>query len=198
MFYTSIDQASLLTQLQDMTAYNLWAITRLTEWLKSKPAALLEATAASSFPGIKATLLHIWEVEKEWLGHLKQNTGSLFHQPQEESLERVLDNLVSHAAEFNDFVQSLSEEALQEDCYCQVLFAGAINRPVYEIIQHCLNHSTYHRGQVVTIGHQVGLKDAPMTDYMFYTLKVREKKQSQSKVPTSRQNSYLAVNFFSR
>ncbi|WP_315819133.1 hypothetical protein [Paraflavitalea speifideaquila] len=62
MFYTTINQASLLTQLQDMTAYNLWAITRLTDWLKSKPALLMEATAASSFPGIKATLLHIWEV----------------------------------------------------------------------------------------------------------------------------------------
>lgn len=187
-----------------MAAYHLWAITRLTDWLKSKPAALLEATAASSFPGIKATLLHIWEVEREWLGHLQQPVTPIY-QPVDDSLDNVLENLVTQAAAFNDYVQSLTEEALQEDCYCNVLFAGEICRPVYEIIQHCLYHSTYHRGQVVTIGHQVGLKDAPVTDYIYYVLKVKEKVPGKStaagrskNTSSYGRNSFLAVNFFSK
>lgn len=207
MFYTSINQATLLTQLQDMAAYNLWAITRLTDWLKSKPGALLEVTAASSFPGIKATLLHILAVEREWLDRLQPIPGVQRQEPGG-SLEEVLENLVEQAAEFNDYVQLLNEEELQEDCYYNALFIGEICRPKFEIIQHCLNHSTYHRGQVVTIGHQVGLKDAPMTDYMFYVMKVKATagkmaqrdsfggRQEEKHAPV--RSSFLAVNFFSK
>lgn len=206
MFYTTLHQASLLTQLQDMAAYNYWAITRLTDWLKSKPAMLMEATAASSFPGIKATLLHIWEVEREWMGHLQQRPDKL-QQGIEDDLDNVLEDLAKQAADFNAYVQSLTEKELQEDCNCNLWFSEGICRPRFEIIQHCLNHSTYHRGQVVTIGHQVGLKDAPMTDYMFYVLKVKEKTAGKltSEAPGYRKHTgpavrhhFLAVNFFSK
>ena len=44
------------------------------------------------------------------------------------------------------------------------------NLPRYEYIMQLLNHSTYHRGQVVTIGRSLGFTDAPNTDYHFYNL----------------------------
>jgi uncharacterized damage-inducible protein DinB len=204
MFYNTINQTSLLSLLQDMTAYNLWAITRLTDWLGSKPVAVLEAAAASSFPGIKATLLHIWDVERGWLAHLQQAPApASMRQGFDGTMEEVLEKLVEHAAELNDYVHSLTEEELQEDCYCNVLFVGEICQPKFEIIQHCLNHSSYHRGQVVTIGHQVGLKDAPMTDYMYYVLRVKDSMSFVGKAgkreaapATFSRNSFLAVNFF--
>lgn len=43
-------------------------------------------------------------------------------------------------------------------------------KPRYEFLHHCLNHSTYHRGQVVTIGRNVSLCDAPMTDFNYYNM----------------------------
>jgi uncharacterized damage-inducible protein DinB len=33
-----------------------------------------------------------------------------------------------------------------------------------------MNHSTYHRGQIITIGRNLGFTDAPMTDYNFYNI----------------------------
>jgi len=38
----------------------------------------------------------------------------------------------------------------------------------FELIQHCMNHSTFHRGQIITIGHQLEFKKAPSTDMLFY------------------------------
>ena len=35
-----------------------------------------------------------------------------------------------------------------------------------EIIIHCMNHSTYHRGQLITMLHQSGFKDVGSTDYI--------------------------------
>ncbi|MFN2424735.1 MAG: DinB family protein [Cryomorphaceae bacterium] len=34
-----------------------------------------------------------------------------------------------------------------------------------------MNHSTYHRGQLVTMGRQAGLSTPPQTDYIFYVRK---------------------------
>jgi len=33
-----------------------------------------------------------------------------------------------------------------------------------------MSHSTYHRGQIITIGRNLGMTDAPMTDFNFYLL----------------------------
>lgn len=205
MFYNTIDQQSLSNHFQDLTAYNLWSITRLTEWLRQKPGALMEAMAYSSFPGIKATLLHMLEVEREWMGHLEQRP-ELLQEGVEDDLEMVLDQLVEQAAALHDYVKSLKEEAFEELCPCNLLLAGEITLMRKDIIQHYLHHGTYHRGQVVTIAHQVGLKDAPMTDYLFYCLKVKKGASRpgnhwaayRATGNTDMRNSFLAVNFFSR
>ncbi|MDF2191062.1 DinB family protein [Paraflavitalea sp. CAU 1676] len=205
MFYTTIDQRSLSAHFQDLTAYHVWAITRLTEWLRQKPVQVMEAKAASSFPGIKATLLHMVEVEREWMGHLEL-APDLFQQGLNDDLDSVLDALVEQATALQDYVTSLQEEAFAEICYCNLMLAGEIAVPRKDILQHCLSHGIYHRGQVVTIGHQLGLKDAPMTDYLFYCHKVKKGngqagRGSTTRKPESgreRRDPFLAINFFSK
>ena len=44
----------------------------------------------------------------------------------------------------------------------------------FEYIMHYANHSTYHRGQVITIGRSLGFTDAPMTDYNLYNIDGKE------------------------
>jgi len=39
---------------------------------------------------------------------------------------------------------------------------------VYEILSHVFNHSTYHRGQLVTLFRQVGFTDVTSTDLLLY------------------------------
>lgn len=208
MFYTATSTTSLLNQLQDLAAYHVWAISRLAGWLGTKPAALLEAEAASSFPGIRATLLHMRDVERSLLEQLREAPASFFKSMDaDDSLEEVLEKWVEQAVLFDEYVQSLTEEELQEECCCQIMFVGEICRPRFEIIQHCLNHSTYHRGQVVTIGHQVGLRDAPMTDYLVYVMQVKDWSSKSLTAGARRRDeqsnnidrrSFLAVNFFSK
>ena len=43
----------------------------------------------------------------------------------------------------------------------------------WEMIMHCMNHSTYHRGQIVTILREGGVTTIPSTDLIAY---LREKK----------------------
>lgn len=44
------------------------------------------------------------------------------------------------------------------------------NLPKYDYLMQVINHGTYHRGQIVTIGRNIGITDATNTDYNFYNV----------------------------
>ena len=38
------------------------------------------------------------------------------------------------------------------------------------MIHHCMNHSTYHRGQLITLARQLGMRaGVPSTDLLYYS-----------------------------
>jgi uncharacterized damage-inducible protein DinB len=42
--------------------------------------------------------------------------------------------------------------------------------PISEYLIQVINHGTYHRGQIVTMGRNIGITDASNTDYNFYNV----------------------------
>ncbi|WP_128548033.1 DinB family protein [Larkinella soli] len=167
-------ELTLTTFLADLADYNRWANQTLVEWLKAKPVELLDQEVPSSFPSLQKTLVHIWDTQRFWLAVLKQETPPTsfrlngFHG----TLNEVFFGIVEQSGELADYLRSLTEAELKEEVsFVTPWVAGTRSR--LEFTQHCLNHSTYHRGQVVTIGRNLGLTDAPMTDYSFYFLVVK-------------------------
>ncbi len=69
---------------------------------------------------------------------------------------------------FADYVHALSEADLLEPVGFRLFNGNEDIRPRYEIIHHGLNHSTYHRGQIVTIARNLGITDPLPTDFMQY------------------------------
>jgi uncharacterized damage-inducible protein DinB len=172
-----ITEMSLLALMKDYAIYNLWANTQLVEWLKTKPAELMKREVASSFPSINETLHHIEQTQKWWMKNMQQvkeeSIELQWGQKYNGAIEDTFNELLNQSKEFVEYANSLNDESLQEECAFAIPYVGDFNRPRFEMIQHCMNHSTYHRGQVITIGRNVGLTDAPMTDYMYYLLMVK-------------------------
>lgn len=159
--------------LRDFAAYNVWANTELVNWLIGQSVALLEQETPSSFHTIRQTLLHIWDVESSWLEDLMglPNAVSLLETFTGSAAE-LFTGLLDKSIEFEVFVQKLSAEELQQTCTYPRYDGALETRTRFDIIQHCMNHSTYHRGQVVTMARQLGLTNLPETDYIKY-LRVR-------------------------
>jgi len=161
--------------VHDYVSANQWAIETLLTWLKTKPADLIEKELASSFPGIRGTLVHIWDTERFWISVIKQQPAppsfrmSGFHG----TLEEVFEGIQQTSGELAAYVLSLGEEELCESIELNTPWVQGI-KTRYEFIQHCINHSSYHRGQAVTLGHHVGFHDAPMTDFSFYLFAVKQ------------------------
>lgn len=170
---------NLVSLINDYATYNLWANKRIVEWLGTKPPETMERKVPSSFPTLKQTIVHIWETERAWFGYLQQIPNE--HRWGEEfqgTAEDAFGGLLKQSEEFAGYVQLLTESSLQEALHLSIPYVGDFNCPRFEMIQHCVNHSTYHRGQIITMGRGIGLDDPPMTDYMAYLLKGKQEAET--------------------
>jgi uncharacterized damage-inducible protein DinB len=173
MIATKKQQVTVSSLISDYVNYNLWANTTLITWLRMKPEEKMDENVPSSFPSLKLTLLHIWEAEQFWLSVIQKEAApeplrDIFNG----SVEDVFNGLSDSSELFANVVNSLEPEELHEEVQLVSPWAEAI-KPRIEFIMHCMNHGTYHRGQIVTIGRNLGLTDAPMTDFNFYLMNVK-------------------------
>jgi uncharacterized damage-inducible protein DinB len=169
----------LATLVRDYVAYNSWANRTLVRWLKNKPVGLMEQVVPSSFPSIKETLVHIWDTQRFWLAVIQQTPPppSFRMTGFDGTLDEAFEGILEHSSQFESYVNSLSGLELDEKIHLATPWFEA-NRSRFEYIHHTMNHGTYHRGQLITIGRNVGLTDAPMTDYNYYLLVPDEEKKS--------------------
>jgi biotin operon repressor len=83
--------------------------------------------------------------------------------------DEIFQGLINRSNILANEIKSFSELELMEKIKVVSPWFEA-NQPRYEYLQHVANHATYHRGQIVTIGRNVGIADAPMTDYNFFNI----------------------------
>ena len=160
---------NLPDQLKDYCRYNHWANARLTDWLYAKPAELFENTVPSSFPSLRLTLLHIWDAELIWLDRLRGEFAPTFASEHfTGSLDGLRQGLLANSAAFSAFVEGRPDAFFQEKIHYKNTKGDPFTTPNTEVILHCIQHSTYHRGQLVTIARNLGLTDPPSTDYISY------------------------------
>jgi uncharacterized damage-inducible protein DinB len=158
--------------MKNYANYNLWANTTMVNWLKTKPAALLEQEVASSFPSIKHTLQHIWQTERYWLSIIRKEDPITFDEF-EGTVQEVFNKLLKTSAELAGYVNAMTNDHVVESTLIESPWFRC-NFSNFEYIMHFANHSTYHRGQVITIGRNLGFTDAPMTDYNLYNIDGKE------------------------
>ncbi|MCB0545119.1 MAG: DinB family protein [Saprospiraceae bacterium] len=152
--------------LKDYAAYNLWANRRIVEWLRQAPQEWLLQETPSSFPTVYHTVIHIWGAEKVWIERLNEEPPVAFLSEYfDGTAEEAFEGWLACSARFSELL------AGQDAVY----FSGRATYLRYEkryseiraqMILHCLQHSTYHRGQLVTMGRALGLSDPPSTDYI--------------------------------
>lgn len=153
----------LLRLIDEYAAYDLWANTRILARLSREPETILDLHVKSSFPSLRATLMHIRDAENAWRQRM---SGEPQQWPAEESSST--DTFLPHVTRIRDFVRSLTLEQLMGEAVYADLRGNEHRQPRYQALMHCFNHSTYHRGQLVTMMRQLDLGDIPALDLIAY------------------------------
>lgn len=160
-------------KIASLATYNLWANKRLITWLKQHDEAVLTTTCNSSFANIKDTLNHLLDAQIFYYCILNEQP---FEREWGHSIDEVFKGTINQSEDFVNYLKD--QDTLNEVRWVKT---KRLNGKFYqfELIQHCMNHSTYHRGQIITIAHQLGLAKAPSTDLLYYFIE-RNKKQGDA------------------
>jgi uncharacterized damage-inducible protein DinB len=163
----SMKQAALL-ELQ----YTGWASERLLHCCAALSGEELDRDLGSSHRSILATLRHIYYTERVWLQRLQQDAlppaieigdQRLFRDPDPEpGLTQLVEDWAAVSIGLCAYIESLSEAELFLDLRGP---DSAFAR--WKILLHTANHSTLHRGQIMTMLRQLG-KQPPNLDLMSY------------------------------
>jgi uncharacterized damage-inducible protein DinB len=156
----------LTTMIQRYVAYNHWANQQFAEWLESASDEALNLEIESSFSSLKETVIHIWNAEYLWLQTVKNESsenapGRNFNG----SKENLLEGWLKASENFNTYVKTMTRADLLGK---RPRSRGDGYTSIVDMIHHCMNHSTYHRGQLITMGRQAGLEKPPRTDFIYY------------------------------
>ena len=156
------------------TQYNVWANERISSILSKLSDEQLERELVSSFGSLRKTLLHIWDAESLWLERLKGKNPTEFPSKHFKGDNKEAFKLLSTGSRaFSQFVARQNVSFLKQEIETRSMAGIAFQQPAYNYIHHCMNHSTFHRGQLITLARQVGLDSFQSIDFTTYC---REKK----------------------
>ncbi len=150
-------------------AFNLWANSQTAELLKSVPDEIYFKENKGSFPSVAKTVLHIWGAQNIWLKRLQGESLSTWPQQSTTvSKQDQLNGLVQSSKDLYDFIQS-KDDAYLSSLYSYNNMKGEPFRDsVEDTLFHVVNHSTYHRGQIITMLREAGVTSVVSTDLIHY------------------------------
>ncbi|MFZ4930407.1 DinB family protein [Chryseobacterium sp. Mn2064] len=150
--------------------YNNWVVHKYIDWLATKSDEQLNQEVISSFPTILKTLHHIWQTQEFWWSYISESNDFDFEKTSSiTDKEGVFNAIKNNSQKLADYVETLSEEDLMKNIKIETQWFQC-DFSKYEYIQHIILHGTYHRGQIVTMGRNAGITDAPMTDFNFWNI----------------------------
>ncbi len=158
----------VLTQTRQLLLYTIWADRTCLDAARGIDPEALTRDAGVSFGSLLGTLSHILGSQRRWLARFTGQQAS--GDPTFPDLESLAAGWSETAAELEFFLASLTEEQLAAEITWVDTEGPVYTRPLWQPVCHMVNHSTYHRGQVVSLMRQLGY-EPPETDLIRFFLK---------------------------
>ena len=155
--------------LRTLLDYHYWARDRLLDALEPLTADQLTRDMGNSFKSIHETVAHVyaaeWAWHERWHGHSPTALLPSDQFPDLASIRRTWSEL---EAKMRGFVDSLGEDGGSRVIDYKLLSGQAGSSPIGQMLQHVVNHASYHRGQVTTMLRQLGVQPAKSMDMIAY------------------------------
>jgi uncharacterized damage-inducible protein DinB len=143
--------------IAQLVAFNRWANQCFFEALSQLPAEDYGRDLRSRHGGIHGTLAHIVGAERGWLsrwqGRSETGTAAIDQLHSVAELRALWESVCD---EMSGFLASLDDRKLREKLSTTAR-TGSYTTSYWQMIQHVVDHSSYHRGQIVTMLRQLGV-----------------------------------------
>ncbi len=163
-----------LQDLQILLEYHYWARDRVLDAVEALSAAQFTKDLGSSFKSVRDTLAHTYFAEWAWYCRWTGNSptaalpADMF--PNVGTLRRAWSE---QEAKVRALVGALSDDGVNRVIEYKLLSGQPGKSVLWHMLQHVVNHASYHRGQVTTMLRQLGAAPAKSMDLIaFYRERV--------------------------
>ncbi len=156
------------TYLLELADYNIWANDKLTDWLSQISLEQFEQPLVGSFKNIHETTLHIVSAEQIWYQRLQNVTPEWLASNFQGDKYMMLEIWKRKSSNLKQYIVDSSEEELMEKFAFSTRDGTPFYMERYKALAHVFNHSTFHRGQLITLLRQVGFTGISTTDLINY------------------------------
>jgi uncharacterized damage-inducible protein DinB len=143
--------------VQALIDYNYWARDRLLDAVTALSPDQFTRDLGNSFKSVRDTLAHLqaaeWVWYRRWMG---ESPAALPPADRFPDLASVVAAWREIEAQLRAYFEPLDDQGLTRVIEYKSVAGVAGASPLWQMLQHVVNHSTYHRGQVTTMLRQLG------------------------------------------
>lgn len=163
--------------------YDRWANKRILQAVSALTVEQFTRDLGGGFPSVRETLLHIiagewiwlqyWKAESlnmKFVSDLEKRRDSLFEPRLFQTATAVREKWKEVEREQLEFLKGISNEGLN-----RMLPHRTIHVPLFQLMQHVANHSTYHRGQIALMLRQLQAEPVSTDFHVFLVERTIEK-----------------------
>jgi len=158
-----------LQDLQTLVDYHYWARDRLLAALEPLTSEQYARDLGNSFRSIRETVTHIYAAEWAWYQRWKgESPTALLPADRFPDLAALRAEWSEQERKLRAYVNGLGDGGVSRIVEYKLLSGQTGASPVSQMVQHVVNHASYHRGQITTMLRQIGAEPAKPMDLIAY------------------------------
>jgi len=158
-----------LQDLNTLLDYNYWARDRMYEVLEPLTPEQATRDLGGSFGSIHDTVAHLYAAEIVWYSRWQgESPMSLITGDAFTDLAAIRRAWLEHETKMRAFVNEIGEAGIGRIFEFRMFSGQPTASPFWQMLQHLVNHGSYHRGQVTTKLRQLGAGPAKSLDMIAF------------------------------
>jgi len=158
-----------LQDLQTLVDYHYWARDRLLAALEPLTPEQYNRDLANSFRSIRETVTHVYAAEWAWYERWKgQSPTALLPADRFADLAALRAAWTDQERNLRAYIDRLGDGGVSRIIEYKLLSGQAGASPIWQMVQHVVNHASYHRGQITTMLRQIGAEPPKPMDLIAY------------------------------
>jgi uncharacterized damage-inducible protein DinB len=145
-----------LTDLKTMLDYHYWARDRVLDAAEALTPEQLMKDLGSSFKSIRDTLAHLHGAECVWYARWNGESPSTLAPLPFVEAQQIRTAWTAIEGQVRGFVDRGGDTNVDKVYHFRLFNGSEGTAPFWQMLQHLVNHGSYHRGQVTTMLRQLG------------------------------------------
>ena len=155
--------------LKTLVDYHYWARDRLLEAVDRLSPEEFTKDLGNSFPSIRDTLVHLYGAECIWCARWEGSPPQTMPDPGGfPDLAAIRRLWADQELKVRGVLESLGAQGVGTLIEYRTMNGEPQAQPFWQMLQHLVNHGSYHRGQLTTMLRQLGQRPPKAMDLIAF------------------------------